>query len=186
MDNGKPIRYRLGSAPFAILVLLSALLGCTQEPAVITYEQVGACNGLNNLQGAGPNLAFVFFRIQDIDSTKTSGDFSFSPNKLWINLGDLYNGYQFVATGQYTSALGIPGLQKSILVTKGTKVAVNKYIVFLVETLDADGAKEANATSYFLLYNNPPNEFGKLLTKTNSSKTSWPYTPTCGQIQFTK
>ena len=62
-------------------------------------------------------------------------------------------------------------------------LSVNKYVVFLVETLDANGATEANNTSYFLLYDNPPNEFGKLLAKTNS-RTSWPNTSFCTQIQF--
>lgn len=184
MDAQIPVRYRSRAALLLVTMLLLALVGCAQQPAVINYDQVGACNGLNNLQGAGPNLAFVFFRIQDVDSSKTSGDFSFAPGRLWINSGDLYSGYQFLATAQYANALNLPPFTKSFVVAKGSRVAVNKYVVFLVETLDANGATEANNTSYFLLYDNPPNEFGKLLAKTNSSRTSWPNTSFCTQIQF--
>jgi hypothetical protein len=184
MNAQMPVRYIFRAALLIVAMLLLALGGCAQQPAVIDYEQVGACNGLNNLQGAGPNLAFLFFRIQDVDSSKTSGDFTFAPSRLWINSGDLYSGYQPLVTAQYASALSVPPLTKSFLVTKGSKVAVNKYVVFLVETVDANGATEANSTNYFLLYNSPTNEFGKLLAKTNSSRTSWPNTPFCSQIQF--
>jgi hypothetical protein len=184
MNAQMPVRYLSRVSLPVVAILFLALAGCAQQPAVIDYEQVGACNGLNDLQGASANLAFVFFRIQDVDSTKASGNFTFAPGRLWINSGDLYSGYQPLVTAQYATALGIPPLTKSFLVTKGSKVPVNKYVVFLVETVDANGATEANSTNYFLLYNSPANEFGKFLAKTNSSRTSWPNTQLCTQIQF--
>jgi hypothetical protein len=164
-------------------VVLSA---CSPEPAVVNYEQVGACTGLGNLQGAGNNLAFLFFRIQNIDASKTNVDFAFKPKNLWLNTGDLYSEYNFIATGQYGGALGLPTMPSTLNVTKNSTVNVNKYVVFLVETDSIDGAKDANNTSYFLLYHAENGEPGKILARTNATKTSWPYTPRCQDINFPK
>ena len=88
----------------ACSIALWALAACTLTPSKITYEQVGACNA--NDVGARDHLAFVFFRIQDIDNSQTNATYTFHPTHLWINTGDLYSGYDFVATGQEASVLG--------------------------------------------------------------------------------
>lgn len=168
-----------GSCSLAILLLA----GCNTNPSKITYEQVGACNA--NKVGDQDHLAFVFFRINEIDNTMNStASYSFQPKNLWLNTGDLYSGYQYVATGQQASLLGLSPMLSAINIAPGAKIPVNKYIVFMVETVNADAPTEANSTSYFLLYNSPPNEVGKLLVRTNSQQTSWPNTHRCADIHF--
>ena len=171
---------------FWVLCGFVALLqvACTPSPSVITYEQIGACNV--NEVGAQDGMAFVFFRVLDIDNSKTSAAYTFRPKELWLNTGDLYSGYNYVATGQQASLHGFSPLQAPISVAAGANVAVNKYVVFLVQTTDADGPKEANNTSYFLLYHTPSNEVGKLLIRSNAKQTSWPDTHNCNDIKFPK
>lgn len=166
------------SCSLAILVLAA----CTLTPSKITYEQIGACNA--NEVGAQDHLAFVFFRVQDIDNSQTNAAYSFHPKNLWINTGDLYSGYDWIATGQEASVLGLAPLVSAVSVAAGAKISVNKYVVFLAETTDADGPREANNTSYFFLYNNPPNDVGKLLIRSNALQTSWPDTHRCADINF--
>jgi len=163
------------------LLLLAA---CNPTPSKITYEQVGACNA--NQVGAQDHLAFVFFRIQEIDSSQTNVAYTFHPKNLWINTGDLFSGYDFIATGQQASLFGLAPMQSALNVAQNAKLPINKYVVFLVETADADGPKEANSTSYFFNYNNPPNEVGKLLNRSNATRTSWPNTHRCADINFPK
>jgi hypothetical protein len=164
------------------VMLLQA--ACSPTPSTITYEQVGACNA--NEVGAQDGLAFVFFHISDIDNSKTTAAYTFHAKDLWINTGDQYSGYNYVATGQQASLLGIPPLLAPISVAAGAKVAVDKYVVFLVQTTDADAPKEANSTSYFLLYHTPENEVGKLLARTNAKQTNWSDTHKCSEIKFPK
>ena len=166
----------------ACWLALWAMAACTLTPSKITYEQVGACNA--NEVGAQDRLAFVFFRIQEIDNSQTNAAYEFHPKNLWINTGDLYSGYDFVATGQEASVLGLSPLLSAVSVAQGVKIPLNKYVVFLVETTDPDAPTEANSTSYFFLYNNPPNEVGKLLIRSNASQTSWPNTHRCADINF--
>ncbi|MES1190478.1 MAG: hypothetical protein ABUS47_05285 [Steroidobacter sp.] len=177
-----------------LIFLFCALMGlllaaCSPNPSTITYEQIGACDAGNPFStGTEPptGVAFVFFRILDIDNSKTTAAYSFNPQALWINTGDGGTSFDWIATAQQGSLLGFTPLQKSISVAAGAKVSVNKYAVFVVSTTDPDAAKEANNTSYFLLYHNPPNEVGKLLVRSNAQQTSWPYTPKCSDIKFPK
>ena len=98
-----PNRFR--TAVCCSLSLLAGLLltGCpqggTQDVVTITYDQVGACNGYEQTSGpggsgphqavsAGPNAAFVAFRIVTLDNSKSSKDFNFDPGRLFINLSD--------------------------------------------------------------------------------------------------
>src|SRR5690349_10458936 len=181
------MRYRLCFPLSALMGLL--LAACSPTPSTITYEQIGACDAGNPFStGTEPptGVAFVFFRILDIDNSKTTAAYSFNPQALWINTGDGGTSFDWIATAQQASQLGLSPLQKPISVAAGAKVAVNKYGVFVVQTTDPDAAKEANNTSYFLLYHNAPNEVGKLLVRTNSQQTSWPYTPKCSDIKFPK
>jgi hypothetical protein len=55
--------------------------------------------------------------------------------------------------------------------------------VAMVDTSDADAAKEASKTSYFLNYETPSGE-SVLLIKSNSAKTEWAYTPNCNDVQY--
>ena len=173
-----------------LFVLLCGSMGllltaCSPTPSTITYEQIGACDANNPDSPDG--VAFVFFRILDIDNSKTTAAYSFNPQAVWINTGGSGgSSFDWVATAQQGSLLGFTPLQKSFNIAAGAKVPVNKYAVVVIATTDPDAAKEANNTSYFLLYHNPPNEVGKLLVRTNAQQTSWLYTPKCSDIKFPK
>lgn len=168
----------------AVAAASFAVGGCQKQVAVINYEQVGACDGLSNQVGNGPNLADVFFRITSIDNTKTSVDFNFMPGKMYLNSTDKFAGFDWVITNQYTSALGLQPVKPSLLVPHGTAAALDQYAIFMIQTSDPDGAKEANATSYFIRYASDAGDPGELLVKANPTQTAWPYTQTCGEIKF--
>lgn len=173
---------------FSGLMVLGVLANCTPtSQAIISYEQVGACQQLSGLVGLGQNnLVFIAFRITGIDNSQTSKNLNFKPTKLYLNTGDLYSAYQPIATPQYCAALGLKPI-KSRLVSIGSNVNnLSEYAIFLVETLDPDGEKEGTNTSYYLLYKTDQNDPGILLTKSNSNVTSWPYTKDCSQINFPK
>jgi hypothetical protein len=158
------------------------ITGCVVKPPVITYSQVGACNV--NAVGAQDHMAFVFFRVQSIDNSHTAQAYTFDPKNLWINTGDLYSGYDYIASGQQADLLGLPFLGPTHVLADQAPFTVNKYLVFLLQTVDADGPAEANSTSYFLLYHSPTNEVGKLLVRSNAQKTKWPDTHLCSDISF--
>jgi len=160
------------------------LAGCNPTPSTITYEQVGACNA--NQEGAQDHLAFVFFRVQSIDNSKTNVGYTFHAKDLWLNTGDQFSGYEYVATGQQSSLYGLSPLLAPINVAANATLPINKYVVFLLETVDADGPNEANHTSYFFNYHTPANEVGKLLIRSNANQTSWPNTHRCADIHFAK
>jgi hypothetical protein len=175
----------------ALLVVLVAPLlwtscnGCSpQQTVVLHYEQVGACSQFDQLHGAGPNLAFVFFRLTGVDNTKTNVDYTLKPERLWINLDPMIAQFDLVTTANLQSIIGKPPVKLTYVVPKGTNLSLNNYVVFVVETTDPDGAKEANQTNYFLLYKTQSGDPGLIPAKNNSSQTSWPYTPVCRQIQF--
>lgn len=173
---------------FVGFLVFGSLESCTNSSVgVITYEQVGACQELSGLVGVGQNnLVFVAFRITGIDNSQTGKNFNFKPTKLYLNTGDLYSGYQPLATPQYCAALGLTPI-KSRLVSIGSNLNnLSEYAIFLIETQDPDGEKEATNTSYFLLYKTDQNDPGILLSKSNPKITNWPYTKNCSQINFPK
>jgi len=164
----------------------SLISGCPHPAnnavATVTYSQIGSCANFSNLQGAGPNLAFVFFRFTQVDDTQPATDYNFNPQTLYIN--DTGAG-MFVAaqTNGWASTLGYTAVVP-VNVPHGTSKALNNVGAFLVSTADADGAKESSQTNYFLLNHTNPGTPGVLLVKSNYNQTQYPYTPSCSQIQF--
>ena len=87
--NIKLKRYGTATA-VAVGVLLCAGCGNTNGTATINYTQVGACNGWKDggiLHSAGPNQAYVVFKVQSIDNTQGKVNFSFDPSKMAVNTG---------------------------------------------------------------------------------------------------
>ncbi len=154
---------------------LVAILACNQQ-ITIAYKQLGACT-VNETQ---TNQAWVFFRIDGIDNSTTSS-FSFAPT-------DLYTPGQPAGHGQVDelASLMYAGLFPGVLgvipqtVAPGNTVPLGQLAVMLVQTDAANGPSEAANTSYFLDYMNSPG--GIIMDKENSSQTSWPYTPSCSDI----
>ena len=71
-----------------------------------------------------------------------------------------------------------------VTVAKGKSQGNNGITVTVVPTVAANGASEANNTSYFLLYDTPTPSLGVVLVKKNPSQTSWAQTDNCLAIQF--
>jgi hypothetical protein len=162
----------LAIAPFS-------LCGCS--PPQITYEQVGACT-------ATKSGAWVYFKIHGIDNSANSTDLDFNPRRMVVPDG-IGDGYDSPLNGFTTGSLcgygnPYPPEAQSRKVPAGTRFDTATCGRVLINTSDQDGAREANQTSYFLNYKPPEGTTGVLLTKLNSSRTSWPYTPRCEDIRF--
>jgi hypothetical protein len=162
-------------------VLISSCTGCEQRAAIVEYRQIGACNGLSNLNGAGPNTVLVVFLVETIDNTLTGKDISFRRARVQTSE---YEPSIPVTTVQFSTAIGIPPLKATTGVPKGTRAVVHRYVWFVLGTGDIDGAKEASGTSYFLRYEREANDPGIAMTKLDSARTQWPYTPRCQDIRF--
>ena len=176
---GRQKRLQMWTVSAAAAVIFA---GCAIKPPPITYQQVGACNV--NEVGAQDHMAYVFFRVQTIDNSHTDEAWTFDPNNLWINNGDPHTKYDYVASGQQAELNRLPFLGPTPVAADRPIFDVDKYLVFFVDTTNADGPTEANSSSYFLLYHNPPNEVGKLLIRSNAQQTSWPNTHKCSDIAF--
>ncbi len=179
---------RMLSMFFAVLVLSSlSLAGCSSSsnPVVtITYKQVGACNGYETSNGGvsvGPNAAYVIFAVDTIDNSQSSQDFAFDPTHLFVNLG----GQHVHIDTSLSLAHDILGTFTLVPTTipAGKTVTLDGFAPVVVTTVAANGASEANKTSYFLLSDPSPN-FGFILVKSNPSQTSWPDTENCRDIQL--
>jgi hypothetical protein len=57
--------------------------------------------------------------------------------------------------------------------------SVSAQVVTIVQTATADGAQGASQTPYALKYQAAATDPTVLLTKSDASQTSWPYTPDC-------
>jgi hypothetical protein len=149
-----------------------------------TYHQTGACNGYVDGSGghfAGPNAAYVFFGIEEIDNSLGATSFAFDPNNLFVQQASqdfldsslsVYAGI-FGPLAVFASTL-TPGQDlKFVPVAQGATV---------VTTTNPDGAVEANQTAYFLQYNRQATDPQITLVKSDGSRTSWPLTKDCTTI----
>ena len=169
-----------------VLTTLGLLLagGCTRDEAVhIRYEQIGACNGFRHAAGtsaAGPNAAYAIFKITAVTNTgKDARDFVFEPDRLFVNLSPRVQASTRLQLAQLN-----PFSVFSMTVAKGTTATPNGSVFAVVPTADADGAKEAAQTSYFLLYDTPSGGQPVFVDKTNVNQTNWAYTPDCTSVRF--
>ncbi len=136
------------------IICVSGFDGCNSNgTATITYHQVGSCNGWNDgtsLWSAGPNAAYVVFKVHSIDNTQGKVDFNFDPSKMGV-----YNG------GSPTPHMD-PGLSLAkymgvfalvpTTIPKGSQVGLDGFSVAVVQTSNPNGAIEANQTAYSLIY----------------------------------
>ena len=159
--------------------------GCQSRPFVkITYDQIGAC-ATGGFFPAGNNSAYVFMRLESIDNSATGQDFEFYAGRLTINTDDPFPHPEGYLTEELCKAYQLPYARKATI-AKGTSQNIGAYVVFRVITDDVDGPKEANSINYLLTYGTLPSEPGVLLVKQNPTRVSWPYTPSCGQVQFVR
>ncbi len=151
-------------------------------PPTITYHQTGACNGYANSLGvvsAGPNAAFVMFGIEKIDNSASSKPFAFDPTKLYVQQAK----QEFVdpSLSIYTDIFG-PFAAVSTSVAGGfdMKFSPSAQNALVVQTVNANGAIEANNTSYLLRYNSSATDPPVLFTKSDAPP--WPLTEDCTTI----
>jgi hypothetical protein len=182
-------------------VSLVALTGCEPGPAgstvTIRYSQVGACDGY--LTGTGltakrPNQAFVVFKIEALDGTKSGVEFNFVPSRLFVDLephketwgSSLGAGRYFVSSDRrYTDPLGATPLKEMRAPARAT-TEVDRLAFVAVATAASVGSEEASRTSYHLLYDpetgkesgNPPDPH-IAFAKSNDTQTTWQRAEDC-------
>ena len=95
----------------------------------------------------------------------------------------MYSGYDYIASGQRAELNGLPFLGPTPVTADRPPFNVDKYLVFLLQTINADGPAEANSTSYFCCITTLP--MGGQATDTQQrATTSWPNTHRCSDIVF--
>ena len=166
------------------LVTAVLLVGCDNaSPALIKYEQRGACNGFTSdgvATTAGANRAYVVFRIGTVSNTGSKPvDFNFDPARLYV---DQSNPTAYVDPNLRLSTVN-PFVAQGRLVKAGATETFNGAVVAIVTTQDGDGAKEAAKTKYKLLYS-ALGKPGAQTEDTAPGTSSWGYTPNCTDIMY--
>lgn len=78
-----------------LTAVLSGCSGSSDAPASIDYRQIGFCNSYTTSGGvraAKPNEVFVVYKIDSVDNTKRKADFTFLPNRLYIDRATVKRG----------------------------------------------------------------------------------------------
>jgi hypothetical protein len=169
---------------YLVACIATCAVGCAGT-AQVTYRQVGACNGWVSgdvTHSAGPNAAYTVFQVTSVDNSNGKAAFTLDPSKLAVNAGGA-KPLSAALTTELASAVKIAPLSP-ITVAAGQKQSASGYGVAVVPTVNANGAVEANATSYFLIYQGTSTDPGVLLTKQDPGRTSWPVTEDCKKISY--
>jgi hypothetical protein len=166
----------------ALLPLLLLATACPRNQSLVSvnYSQLGACNGYQDgdtVVSAGPNAAFVVFRVSNVDATQSTQDFSFNPTLLYVNPPPTY-------VDDNLSLAKRLGIIPPTVVPHGQVVGINGFAVTTVSTVNPNGAVEANQTSYFFDYKTGASDPSVLLTKQNPKQTTWPLTENCLAISY--
>ena len=172
-------------AIFGVLLATFLCAGCTPTngSATINFTQVGACNGWNDgqtLHSAGPNAAYVVFKVHSIDNTQGKVDFNFDPSKMAVNTGSQPHIDSSISLMTFMNKLALA----PTTIPQGKLVGLDGFAVAIVQTSNPDGSKEANNTSYNLAYTGNSADPGITFVKLNGSQTSWPNTEDCTTITF--
>jgi Pro-kumamolisin, activation domain len=153
-------------------------------PPTITYHQTGACNAYVNSFGgvsAGPNAAFVMFGIEQIDNSASAKPFAFDPTKLYVQQAK----QEFVdpSLSIYADIFGpFAAIPTSVAAGFDMKFSPSAQAALTVQTVNVDGATEANNTSYLLRYNSSATDPPVLFTKSDAPP--WPLTQDCTAIML--
>lgn len=183
---------------------LAVLPGCQSgsggSTVAIHYSQVGVCNGYaagSGITSKRSNKAFVVFKIESIDGTKSGDAFNFEPARFFVDLepgketwgSSLGAGKYFVSTDRrFTDPLGVSAIGDS-KVPAGATTSVDGLVFIAVPTADANGSAEASKISYRLAYDAVTKDTGRIpdphveLLKTNDSQSTWPATDDCKDIE---
>jgi hypothetical protein len=158
------------------LPLLAVLAACPNPngTATVRFEQLGACNGYkegNNVVSAGPNAAYVLFKVIDIDNRNGKATFAYDPTKLYVTSSNPRAHVDLnLSLAQKIGVLGTT----SETVPAGSDLPHNGYAVVVVPTGNAtDPQQEANTINYFLGYDGTSAGPAVLLDKKNSTQTQY-------------
>jgi len=165
-------------------IAAALLAGCDNaSPALIKYEQRGACNGFASsgvTTSAGPKRAYVVFHISEISNAGAKPmDFSFDPSRLYV---DQTNPTSYAAAGSQLAGAN-PFIVQPRTVKAGTTETLNGAVVVIVSTQADDGAMEASKTKYRLLYSASGKPGAQTEDMQPDTKT-WGYTPNCTTISY--
>ncbi len=184
---------------------LAVLPGCDSgssgSTVTIPYSQVGVCNGYeagSGITSKRPNKAFVVFKIESIDGSKSGDSFNFEPARFFVDLepgketwgSSLGAGKYFAATDRrYTDPLGVPPFEDAKVPAR-TTTSVDRLVFIAVPTKDANGSAEASKVSYHLAYDAVTKDTGRIpdphiaLVKTNDSQSTWPAADDCKTLEI--
>jgi hypothetical protein len=203
MSTKWPIPIRLSFVAASLAVLSGCEPGPSGSTVTIHYSQVGACNGYasgSGITSKRPKQAFVAFKIESFDTTKSGVEFRFVPTRLYVNLepnketwGSGLAAGHYYASGdrRFADPLGVPGIQPVKASARAT-TEVDRLAFIGVPTADENGSAEANKTSYHLAYDpetgkegvgsieDPHVEF----VKTNDTQSTWPATDDCSKLEI--
>lgn len=184
------MRFTQSLIAVSILAVLFGTSGCsgcnTATPngtATIDFKQVGACNGWIDAgvtHSAGPNAAYVVFKVHTIDNNAGKVNFAFDPAKMAVNSGSKPHMDSSLSLATFVGVLQL--IPTTVL--QGKLVGLDGFAVAVVSTANANGAVEANQTSYNLLYDTGSADPGILFAKENPGQTSWPLTTDCKTIAY--
>jgi hypothetical protein len=159
------------------------MVGCKKRRAIIQVSQLGACNfwKVGSAQRtAGPNAAFVVFSFDNIDNGRNSEPFVFEPSSAFVET----NGRPHFEPNGYLARLLIhaePAASSSV--PAHGSVGFGRATAFaLVQTANANGAAEANNTTYKLGYD--AGATGTIVEYSYAGAHSWPYTNDCSSIRY--
>lgn len=184
---------------------LAVLPGCgsgsSGSTVAIHYSQVGVCNGYasgSGITSKRSNKAFVVFKIESLDGTKSGDSFNFEPARFFVDLqpnretwgSSLGAGKYFVSTDRrFTDPLGVSAIADS-KAPASTTTSVGGLVFLAVPTTDANGSAEASKISYRLAYDAVTKDTGRIpdphieLVKTNDSQSTWPAMDDCKDLEI--
>jgi hypothetical protein len=152
-----------------LLIATSVFSGCSSVDT-LSYRQVGACNG-STVHGtpSEPSQAYVLFALGNLSVPPGADVLNFDPTRLYTI--DASGNRKYFDPSANMNREGLCNLSAATegyagnlepLPTGGT---LNTYIFIPVHTTAANGAMEANQTSYTLYYDTPVNAKGVILSK---------------------
>ncbi|MGH7872032.1 MAG: hypothetical protein ACREQO_07395 [Candidatus Binatia bacterium] len=164
-----------GASYGALLLSFLVIFAACNRPAIVHYNQVGACD-------AGTHRALVFFEIRRVENN-SGQEFTFVPPRVRLEADMLetapWPGYESLTTEML---VGQNKAARKVTLASGKTALPGTYMVFRRQTADPDGSKAANNASYFLGYEKDPAGPSVFISKDNATQTSWRDTSNCGDI----
>jgi hypothetical protein len=182
-----------------------ALSGCGQRsasnPTAISYRQIGVCKTWTSPAGteekAHSDEIYAIFKIESVDNTKPSNNFTFDPQRFYVNQSTAeqmtknlsYQNRRFIEGGpRFAQAMGVKAPGEMTNVKGGEKLDVNAYVIAAVSpNLPADKPPVGN--SFDLTYDmttaheQSQTSEGIVMAKTNAGA-AVPVVESCKELAY--